>query len=155
MSHNGIKNSDDIAFQAHRQFLWAYIFSAIKLWGIFYDSCKWVSLDTLEKNMANSGGLDYDLNQKMVYVQFQPSKFGLCLFPISIFWLCLTPNSSYFKFLICQLTKFIMPISKGLIPNSILCLIPKVLLQCHVFRPFMPNSKGLPTPIPLRSSQQP
>ena len=64
------------------------------------------------------------------------------------FWLCLTPNSSYFKSLICQLTKFIMPISKGLIPNSILCLIPKVLLQCHVFRPFMPNSKGLPTPIP-------
>ena len=63
------------------------------------------------------------------------------------FWLCLTPNSSYFKFLICQLTKFIMPISKGLIPNSILCLIPKVLLQCHVFRHFMPNSKGLPTPI--------
>ena len=48
------------------------------------------------------------------------------------FWLCLTPNSSYFKFLICQLTKFIMPISKGLIPNTILCLIPKVLLQCHV-----------------------
>ena len=41
-----------------------------------------------------------------------------------------------------------MPISKGLIPNSILCLIPKVLLQCHVFRPIMPNSKGLPTPIP-------
>ena len=63
------------------------------------------------------------------------------------FWLCLTPNSSYFKLLICLLTKFIMPISKGLIPNSILCLIPKVLLQCHVFRHFMPNSKGLPTPI--------
>ena len=40
-----------------------------------------------------------------------------------------------------------MPISKGLIPNSILCLIPNILLQCRVFRPFMPNSKGLPTPI--------
>ena len=25
-----------------------------------------------------------------------------------------------------------MPISKGLIPNSMLCLIPKVLLQCPV-----------------------
>ena len=40
-----------------------------------------------------------------------------------------------------------MPIFKGLIPNSILCLIPKVLLQCHIFRHSMPNSKGLPTPI--------
>ena len=40
-----------------------------------------------------------------------------------------------------------MPISKGLIPNTILCLIPKVLLQCHIFRHSMPNSKGLPTPI--------
>ena len=64
---------------------------------------------------------------------------------LHVFCLCLTPNSSYFKFLICLLTKFIMPISKVLIPNSMLCLIPKVLLQCHVFRPFMPNSKGLPT----------
>ena len=41
-----------------------------------------------------------------------------------------------------------MPISKGLIPNSPLCLIPKVLLQCHVSGHFMSNSKGLPTPIP-------
>ena len=40
-----------------------------------------------------------------------------------------------------------MPISKGPIPNSILCLIPKVLLQCPVSVHFMSNSKGLPTPI--------
>ena len=38
-----------------------------------------------------------------------------------------------------------MPISKGLIPNSMLCLIPKVLLQCPVSVHFMSNSKGLPT----------
>ena len=41
-----------------------------------------------------------------------------------------------------------MPISKGLIPNSMLCLIPKVLLQCPISVHFMSNSKGLPTLIP-------
>ena len=74
-------------------------------------------------------------------------KFGLCLFPISIFWLCLFQNPSYYEFFICQQAEFFMSISKGLIPNSILCLIPKVLLQCLVFEPSMSNSKGLPTPI--------
>ena len=38
-----------------------------------------------------------------------------------------------------------MPISKGLITNSLLCLIPKVLVQCHVSGHVMTNSKGLPT----------
>ena len=74
-------------------------------------------------------------------------KFGLCLFPISIFWLCLFQNPSYYEFFICQQAEFFMSISKGLIPNSTLCLIPKVLLQCLVFEPSMSNSKGLPTPI--------
>ena len=76
-------------------------------------------------------------------------KFGLCLFPISIFWLCLFQNPSYYEFFICQQAEFFMSISKGLIPNSTLCLIPKVLLQCLVFEPSMSNSKGLPTPIRL------
>ena len=40
-----------------------------------------------------------------------------------------------------------MPISKCLIPNSLLCLIPKVLVHCHLSERFMTNSKGLPTPI--------
>ena len=74
-------------------------------------------------------------------------KFGLCLFPISIFWLCLFQNPSYYEFFICHRVEFFMSISKGLIPNSTLCLIPKVLLQCLVFEPSMSNSKGLPTPI--------
>ena len=77
-------------------------------------------------------------------------KFGLCLFPISIFWLCLFQNPSYYEFFICHRVEFFMSISKGLIPNSTLCLIPKVLLQCLVFEPSMSNSKGLPTPIRLR-----
>ena len=72
-------------------------------------------------------------------------KFKLCLFPTSIFWLCLIPNSLYYHPSICYLTEFIMLISKGLIPNSMLCLIPKVLLQCPVSVHFMSNSKGLPT----------
>ena len=74
-------------------------------------------------------------------------KFGLCLFPISIFWLCLFQNPSYYEFFICQQAEFFMSISKGLIPNSTLCLIPKVLLQRHIFGHSMSISKGLPTPI--------
>ena len=72
-------------------------------------------------------------------------EFRLCLFPTSIFWLCLIPNSPFYHPSICYLTEFIMPISKGLVPNSMLCLIPKVLLQCPVSVHFMSNSKGLPT----------
>ena len=77
-------------------------------------------------------------------------EFRLCLFPTSIFWLGLNPNSSQFDFLLCYLTRIIMPISKGLITNSLLCLIPKVLVQCHVSGHFMTNSKGLPTLIHQR-----
>ena len=68
---------------------------------------------------------------------------------LHFFWLCLIPNSPYYQPSICYLTEFIMPISKGLIPNSMLCLIPKVLLQCPVSVHFMSNSKGLPTLIRL------